>query len=159
MIRLGMETVQRYRAFTEWTDTLGGLDDRIWFSPIAEGKAAVAEIIAHLHQWDHYLIHTIIPSIRVGAGMVFPDFDTFNQNAYAYARSGISKQGLLDEFKDTRIQLTELIRTEPEAAAQHVTVNGIAKCPHTGTPYSLLYIIYEFIEHDLHHQKQIQSVI
>lgn len=159
MISLGKETIHRYKEFIEWTDTLIDLDDNIWLTPIAEGKASVAEIISHLQNWDHYLIHTIIPAIKNGEGMVFPDFDSFNQKAYEYARSGISKEALLDEFKQTRIQLTEIMLAEPDVATKHVTANGVENCPHTGTPYSLLYIIHEFIEHDNHHKNQILSVI
>lgn len=159
MIILGKETIHRYKEFIEWTDTLSDLDDNIWLTPFAEGKATVAEIISHLKNWDNYLINTIIPAIKNGEGMVFPDFDSFNQKAYEYARSGISKKGLLDEFKQTRIQLIELMLTEPDVASKNVTANGVENCPHTGTPYSLLYIIYEFIEHDIRHKNQILSVI
>ncbi|GFN33907.1 DinB family protein [Paenibacillus xylaniclasticus] len=159
MIDLSQETIYRYKQFIDWTDTLRDLNDNIWFSSIAEGKATVAEIISHLRQWDHYLLHTIIPALRTGEGMVFPDFDSFNQQAYEFARSGVTKDSMLDEFKQTRLQLVETLLAEPDIAAKHVTANGIANCPHTGTPYSLLYIIYEFIQHDIHHQNQILSVI
>lgn len=159
MISLGKETIHRYKDFVEWTDTLRDLDDTIWLTPIAEGKATVAEIISHLKNWDDYLLNTIIPAIKNGEGMVFPDFDPFNQQAYEYARSGISKDELLDEFKQTRIQLVEIMLTEPDVATKHVTANGVENCPRTGTPYSLLYIIYEFIDHDNHHKNQILSAI
>jgi len=159
MISLGKETIHRYKEFIEWAETLSDLDDNIWLTPIAEGKATVAEIISHLKNWDYYLINTIIPAIKNGEGMVFPDFDSFNQKAYEYARSGISKNSLLDEFKQTRIQLVEIMLTEPDVATKNVAANGVENCPHTGTPYSLLYIIYEFIEHDIHHKNQILSVI
>lgn len=159
MISLGRATIDRYKDFIDWTDTLNHLDDNTWLAPIAEGKATVAEIISHLNNWDDYLIHTIIPAIKNGEGMVFPDFDLFNQKAYEYARSGISKHCLLEKFKQTRIQLIEIMLTEPDVATKHVTANGVDNCPHTGTPYSLLYIIHEFIEHDIHHKNQILSVI
>lgn len=159
MISLGKETVHRYKEFIEWTDTLRDLDDNIWLTPIAEGKATVTEIVSHLQNWDNYLIHTIIPAIKNGEGIVFPDFDSFNQKAYEYARMGVSKNSMLDEFKQTRLQLIEILLTEPDVAAKHVTANGVENCPHTGTPYSLLYIIHEFIEHDIHHKNQILSVI
>jgi uncharacterized damage-inducible protein DinB len=145
---LGKETIDRYKQFLAWSDTLLDLDDNIWQTPISKGKATVAEIISHLQNWDDYLIHTAIPA-----------FDSFNQKAYEYARSGISKQRLLNEFKQTRLQLVELLLTEPEVATKHVTANGVDNCPHTGTPYSLLYIIHEFINHDNHHKNQILSVI
>ena len=159
MTSLGKETIHRYKEFIEWMDTLNDLDDRIWLTPIAEGKATVAEIVSHLKNWDNYLINTIIPAIKKGEGMVFPDFDSFNKRAYEYARSGISKNRLLYEFKQTRLELVELLLSNPAIATKHVTANGVENCPHTGTPYSLLYIIYEFIEHDIHHKNQILSVI
>ncbi|MUG43736.1 DinB family protein [Paenibacillus woosongensis] len=159
MISLGKETIHRYKDFIEWTDTLHELDDNIWLAPIAEGKATVAEIVSHLMNWDNYLINTIIPAIKNGEGMIFPNFDSFNQQAYEYARSGIPKNRLLGEFKQTRLQLIEIMLTEPDVASKNVTANGVENCPHTGTPYSLLYIIHEFIEHDIHHKNQILSVI
>lgn len=91
--------------------------------------------------------------------MTFPAFDSFNRIAYAYARSGVAKDRLLDEFKQTRHALAERLLEEPEVAAKNVTVNGIETCPHTGTPYSLLYIIHEFNDHDRHHQGQIAAVV
>lgn len=159
MPMLGKGTIDRYKQFVAWSDTLLDLDDNIWQTPIAKGKATVAEIISHLQNWDDYLINTVIPAIKDGEGMVFPAFDSFNQKAYEYARSGISKQILLYEFKQTRLQLVELLLTEPEVATKHVTANGVDNCPHTGTPYSLLYIIHEFIDHNNHHKNQILSVI
>lgn len=159
MINLGNDTIHRYKEFIEWTDTLRDLDDKIWLTPITEGKATVSEIVSHLQNWDNYLINTIIPAIKNGKGMVFPDFNSFNQKAYEYARSGISKNSLLEEFKQTRLKLIEILLTEPDVAVKHVTVNGVENCPHTSTPYSLLYIIYEFIKHDIHHKNQILSVI
>lgn len=159
MVSLGEETVYRYKELIEWTETLRDLDDNVWYAPVAEGKATVAEIISHLRNWDDYLIHTVIPAIKNGEGMIFPAFDPFNQKAYEYARSGISKKRMLDEFKQTRLQLIELLLTEPEVAAKHVPANGVELCPHTGTPYSLLYIIHEFFDHDMHHKNQILSVV
>lgn len=159
MIILDADTIDRSKQFTDWTDTLRRIDERIWSSPIAEGKATVAEIIAHLQHWDQYLIDTVIPAIKRGEGMAFPAFDAFNRIAYAYARSGVAKDHLLDEFKQTRHALVERLLAEPEVVAKHVTVNGVETCPHTGTPYSLLYIIHEFNDHDRHHQNQIAAVI
>lgn len=158
MVILGEDTIHRYKGFIEWMDTLHDLDDNVWVTPIAEGKATVAEIVSHLQNWDHYLIHTIIPAIKRGEGMVFPDFDSFNKKAYEYARSGIAKNRMLAEFKQTRLQLVELLLTEPDVAAKHVTANGTENCPHTGTPYSLLYIIHEFSNHDNHHKNQISAL-
>lgn len=158
MINLSKETIFRYKDFIEWTETLSALQEDIWLKPVAEGKASVREIISHLTNWDNYLIYSIIPAVRNGEEMVFPDFDSFNEKAYEYARSGISRNRLLDEFKQTRIQLVEMLLADLDLAVKHVPANGVAICPHTNTPYSLLYIIHEFIEHDIHHKNQILSV-
>jgi len=40
--------------------------DFSWNSPVAEGKATVAEIIGHLLNWDKHLITNIIPSVTKG---------------------------------------------------------------------------------------------
>ena len=127
--------------------------------PISEGKVSVGEIISHLKNWDTYLISTIIPAIKNGEGMIFPDFDSFNRIAYGYARSGISKDRLLYEFKLTRLKLVEILLADLDIVAKHFTANGVVTCPHTSTPYSLLYIIHEFNDHDNHHKNQILTVI
>ncbi|KJB87837.1 hypothetical protein AZ66_10865 [Paenibacillus sp. E194] len=159
MITLNEQTLLRYKQFTDWTDTLHHINEHIWSHPIAEGKASVAEIISHLINWDKYLLFTVIPAIRNGEGMVFPDFDPFNKIAYKYANSGVSQEQLLDEFKQSRHQLVEALLADPDMTAKQVTANGAATCPYTGIPYSLLYVIHEFNDHDNHHKKQIEAVL
>lgn len=44
--------------------------------------------------------------------------------AYEYAKSGISKDRLLDEFKQTRLQLVEILLAEHDVVTKHVTANG-----------------------------------
>ena len=130
------------------------------YNRLLKEKHQVGEIISHLKNWETLTSSLpIIPAIKNGEGMVFPDFDSFNKIAYEYARSGISKDRLLDEFKQTRLQLVEILLADPEVVAKHVTANGVGTCPHTGTPYSMLYIIHEFNDHDNHHKNQILTVI
>jgi hypothetical protein len=131
-----------------------------WNQPIAEGKAAVSGIVAHLMQWDRYFITNTIPSVHSGNGIVFPDFDAFNASAYEYARSGVSKSELLEELCATRTELCQfLLEAGEETLRKPVAVNGIELCPHTGTPYTLLYIIQESIDHDRHHIGQIDGML
>ncbi|MEK0317596.1 DinB family protein [Cohnella sp. 56] len=151
--------LERYRSITNWAGELAALDEAAWIRPIAAGKASTAGIIAHLLNWDRYLIIYAIPAVQRGEGVVFPDFDPFNAAAYDYARSGVSQRQLLDEFRATREELCELLLDIGEDTLRRpVTANGVERCPHTGTPYSLLYIIEEFIDHDRHHQNQIDHV-
>ncbi|WP_256441035.1 MULTISPECIES: hypothetical protein [unclassified Exiguobacterium] len=37
--------------------------------------------------------------------------------------------------------------------------NGTTHSPHDGVPYTLAYIVTEFIEHDRHHQQQVGSIL
>ena len=154
------DILETYRSTIQWTIRLDGLDDSIWFNPIAEGKASIAEIISHLRNWDRYLIENAVPAARRGDGIVFPEFDPFNSLAYDYAKSGISPKQLLEEFRSTRMELCDwLLELGEDTLGKHVTANGVALCPHTGTPYSLLYILQEFIEHDNHHKTQMDTAL
>ncbi|MFF2885789.1 DinB family protein [Paenibacillus sp. NPDC057967] len=148
--------INRFASLTERVDKLAEVSDQEWFAPIAEGKASIAGIIAHLAQWDRYLITTAVPDALQRQGVVFPDFDSFNAGAYAHARSGITKLQLIEQFRSTRLELCRLLESiGDELLELPITANGTALCPHTGTPYSLIYITEEFIEHDMHHQRQI----
>lgn len=88
--------------------------------------------------------------------MVFPDFDTYNQRASVYSRSGVSQAGLIAEVIQIREQLVTQLWDMPDTELhEHLTANGVSHCPHTGTPYSLSYILKEFVAHDNHHKQQI----
>ncbi len=83
-------------------------------------------------------------------------FDTYNKLASNYAKSGISKIKLLEEAQAKRdLLVQELNRLSIGKLKEHLTSNGVSYCPHTGMPYSLIYIIKEFVDHDNHHKRQI----
>ncbi|MNW43994.1 hypothetical protein D3C74_212080 [compost metagenome] len=131
--------------------------DSSWNSALSEGKATIAEIIGHLLYWDLNLITSAIPAVENNEGIVFPEFDSFNKSAYEYARS-VTKDRLLDEFTNTRNDLSQLLLNSLEIIDKPTTTNGVSHCPYTGTPYSLIYIIQEFIDHDAHHKAQMDSI-
>lgn len=145
-----------FSKYSSWLDQLEGMDETLWSKPIAQGKWSVSEIIAHILSWDNHLLTEIIPSVHNGKGMRFPDFDTHNKKASTYAKSGISKSKLLQEAKSTRELLVKRLYELPnEKLNEPLSANGVTHCPDTGTPYSLIYIVKEFIEHDDHHKRQI----
>ncbi|MBH5318840.1 DinB family protein [Paenibacillus sp. GSMTC-2017] len=152
--------IDTFRSITTWSNQFNTLDDTAWFKPIEEGKASTAEIISHLMNWDQYLITYGIPAVQRGEGIVFPDFDPYNAIAYSYAKSGVSKSQLLVEFNATRLELCELLHEMGEETLRKpITANGDELCPHTGTPFSILSIIQDFIHHDTHHKNQIEEVL
>jgi uncharacterized damage-inducible protein DinB len=148
--------IKAFSNYSSWLHSLENLDENLWSNPITEGKWSVSEIIAHITNWDNHLLSEIIPSVRKGEGMEFPDFDSYNKKASDYAKSGISPSKLLEEAKNTRnLLVKELYEVPTEVLNRPLPSNGVTHCPHTGTPYSLQYIITEFIDHDIHHQRQI----
>ncbi|MBU5214968.1 DinB family protein [Heyndrickxia oleronia] len=148
--------ISNFGKFSSWLNTLEELDESLLSKPIAKGKWSIGEIIAHITNWDNYLLSEIIPSVRNEKGMEFPDFDSYNKKASDYAKSGISQSKLLKEAKNTReILVKELYETPTDKLNKSLTANGVTHCPHTGTPYSLLYIVKEFTDHDNHHKEQI----
>ncbi|MET3293275.1 UNVERIFIED_CONTAM: putative damage-inducible protein DinB [Brevibacillus sp. OAP136] len=149
-----------FREFVSWVATLNDLDESLWVKPISEGKWSVSESVSHIMNWDHYLLAQILPSVKKGEDMVFPDFDTYNNLAIDYAKSGITKSELIKEVINAREQLViQLLELPVDKRNKHIAVNGVSHCPHTGTPYSLAYIVKEFIQHDNHHKEQIVSFL
>lgn len=148
--------ISNFSHYSSWLSTLEEINETLWSKPIAEGKWSVSEIIAHIMNWDNYLLTEILPSVQNEKGMEFPDFDTYNKKASSYAKSGISQSKLLEEAKDTReLLVKELNELPTEKLKNSLTANGVTHCPHTGTPYSLIYFVKEFTDHDNHHKRQI----
>ncbi|WP_409292568.1 DinB family protein [Peribacillus sp. SCS-37] len=154
------EIISYFSTYSSWLDTLRGIDETLWSMPVAEGKWAVSEIIAHIKNWDDHLLLNVIPSVCSGMGMDFPEFDSFNENASMYAKSGISQTHLLNESMTSRERLVQkLSELSAETLHTSTTANGVLHCPHTGTPYSLIYIVKEFTDHDIHHKNQITEFL
>lgn len=148
--------IGNFSEFSSWLNTLEEMNETLWYKPIATDKWSVSEIIAHISNWDNYLLSEIIPLVRKEKGMEFPDFDTHNKKASDYAKSGISQAKLLKEAKYTRkVLVKELNEIPADKLIKPLTANGVTHYPHTGTPYSLIYIVKEFTDHDNHHKAQI----
>ncbi|MFF2447847.1 DinB family protein [Neobacillus sp. NPDC058068] len=149
-----------FNDYATWVETLKDLDGKVWGAPISEGKWSISEIISHIMNWDHHLLLQVLPSVEKGEGMEFPEFDTFNKVASDYAQSGISQVQLIEEAVKTRESLvSELLKMPLEKLTLPLPSNGISHCPYTGEPYSLLYIVKEFSEHDTHHKQQIMEFL
>lgn len=152
--------ISEFGKYSSLLNTLEDTDETLWSKPIAKDKWSVSEIIAHIINWDNHLLSEVIPSVRNEKGMEFPDFDTHNKKASDYAKSGISQSKLLEEAKDTRELLVKELKELPtEKLNKPLTANSVTHCPHTGTPYSLIYIVKEFTDHDNHHKGQIQQFL
>ncbi|PEI83953.1 DinB family protein [Bacillus toyonensis] len=152
--------IHDFNEYSIWLNTLKGMKEELWVAPISEGKWTIGEIVSHIMNWDECLLSKVLPSVREGQGVEFPDFNTYNKIASSYAKSGISKMKLLEEAKAKRELLVKEIRLLPARNLKKpVTANGVSHCPHTGTPYFLIYIIKEFVDHDNHHKRQVMHFL
>ncbi|WP_255446636.1 DinB family protein [Bacillus sp. SH5-2] len=99
----------------EWSQTLKGVPDDIWFQSFKNGSWASADVISHFIVWDEFVMKYRIPYFL--SAQLIPhvptDVEEMNTGAIRYARSGISKEGLLDQFSFTRKQLVDQIERIP----------------------------------------------
>jgi hypothetical protein len=158
----GRETrgiIRKLGAYSGWLEEIKTIDPRVLMTPIVEGKWSPGETIAHISRWDEHLASRVIPAVMKGEGMEFPEFGPFNDSAAAYART-VTPGEIIVEAQDTRNQLVSLLLELPqEVLTRPVPSNGETHCPHTGSPYTLIYIMGDFIYHDHHHQKQIEDFL
>jgi hypothetical protein len=136
-------------------EVLDSMDRNIWEQPIAEGKFSRAQIVSHLMYWDLFLIQVAIPDIYRKTEIVFPDHDDKNELASIYATL-VSKEQLIGEFKEVREKLIAFVSSLPtEILEKEIKVNDATHDLKTKQPYTLEYILEEFVQHDDHHVKQL----
>ncbi|MDH4421773.1 MULTISPECIES: hypothetical protein [Bacillus] len=99
----------------EWCQTLQRVPDDIWFQALKKGSWAIADVISHFIVWDVFIIKDRIPYFISGQSVpnVPIDVEEMNMGAIKYARSGISKEELLNQFSVTRKQLVDEIERIP----------------------------------------------
>ncbi|PEY89606.1 hypothetical protein CN349_26935, partial [Bacillus cereus] len=95
----------------EWCQTLKSVTNDVWFEPFRKGSWGIADVISHLIVWDEFLMKFRIPYFISGQSVpnVPTGVEEMNEGAIKYARSGISKEELLDQFSCTRKQLVDQI--------------------------------------------------
>ncbi|MFF2448260.1 DinB family protein [Neobacillus sp. NPDC058068] len=140
-------------AFIDRVHSLKALSDDLWFLPLREGSWGIADVISHFIAWDQFMIDNRISYLLKNEP--FPqmaiDVEEINRSASRYARSGITKDQLIDEFISIRKQLLSLLRAlDAERFAR----------PLPGRENIILgnYFI-GMIEHDQKHMVQIESFI
>ncbi|MFT4415778.1 DinB family protein [Fredinandcohnia humi] len=137
------------RVLLEWVMSLQSLSNEIWFKPFKEGAWGTADVISHFISWDRFVIENRIHPLLKGES--FPDIqvvaDEVNKEASNYARSGISKEELLEEFSSVRKQLLSEIENIPDSAF---------RLPYPGNASITLFEYFTgLIQHDETHKQQI----
>lgn len=137
--------LRRFAAHIDWLDMLPTIDEAIWDTPVAPGKWSMKAVVLHMTNWDRYLLSETLPAIREGRDVVFPEFDSFNQRAVEQATSGISSDEVIKDSIETRRALIQAIEGQGRLSQQ--------------AEAKLIPIIEDFIEHDHHHEQQIDTFL
>ncbi|WP_245243477.1 DinB family protein [Mesobacillus selenatarsenatis] len=142
-----------YKEFDGWIHSLKGLSDAEWNMPLGEGKWSVAAVVAHLLLWDQYSLEERFPYFKEGADLPsYPDFQGVNDRAREYAENKATKEQVLDELLAIRKAYREMLEqmdSEKLAVSFRISNHQLT----IGTYFE------DFIQHDLHHQKQVNQVL
>ncbi len=138
----------------EWCQTLKGLSDDMWLRSFKEGSWGIADVISHFIVWDTFLINHRIPYfISEQSVPNFPiDVEEMNKGAIKYARSGISKEEILDQFSVTRKKLIDQI--------ERIPVDNFYNDFQISTKkVRLNHYFSSLIQHDLKHKEEIMQFL
>ncbi|WP_002147311.1 DinB family protein [Bacillus cereus] len=138
----------------EWCQTLKCVTNDVWFEPFRKGSWAIADVISHFIVWDEFLIkYRILYFVSGKSVPIVPtDVEEMNKGAIKYARSGISKEELIDQFSFTRKQLVDQIN---QISAQNFKADY-----QFGTKRVRLNNYFSsLIQHDLKHKEEIIQFI
>ncbi|HFK1681122.1 TPA: DinB family protein [Bacillus tropicus] len=138
----------------EWCQTLKGLSDGMWLRSFKEGSWGIADVISHFIVWDTFLINHRIPYFisEQSVPNVPIDVEEMNKGAIKYARSGISKEEILDQFSVTRKKLIDQI--------ERIPVDNFYNDFQISTKkVRLNHYFSSLIQHDLEHKEEIMQFL
>jgi hypothetical protein len=137
----------------EWCNSLKNLSNERWFKPFRNGSWGTADVISHFISWDKFIIENRISYILRDERIpkINVDVEAINKEASNYARSGITKEDLINQFISVRKKLVSIIDTiptekfnQPFPGKDHITLSDY---------------FAEMINHDLKHKNQIESLL
>ncbi|AJY73473.1 DinB family protein [Paenibacillus beijingensis] len=144
------EKIKEFAGFIAWAEKMRSLDHELWRKPITEGKWSIREILTHIMFWDRNLLEKIVPNVTEGAELFFVDIDSLNQEASLFSQSYTKPDALIDDAVNTRKQLLLLLNECYDDTTQFRIDHG---------QYTFEKLLDEFIEHDEHHIKQVESFL
>jgi uncharacterized damage-inducible protein DinB len=147
------EMKNHYKNFNSWVLSLKQLSHEEWLQPIDEGKWSSAEIISHFISWDRFTLDQRLGKLKENAVLdPFPDFQSVNDRAAEYAKSGVTKNELIDEFIEIRSAAVEgFLKFEGAEHQFHFKIGN--------HPFTIASYMEDFIGHDLHHKAQIAAFL
>ncbi|WP_456277006.1 DinB family protein [Bacillus sp. AK128] len=148
------ELLKGKREILDWVKDLEDIDEQLWFQPIGEGKWAIADVISHFISWDRFCMEYRMPFMD--RALPFPKLDVnvdhVNRTASVYARSGITKNQLIEEHNQTRGLLLSVMEEWPEERFGRVIKLG-------STEMKVQEYFSAHIDHDRKHMEKINNFL
>ncbi|SFF68687.1 Uncharacterized damage-inducible protein DinB (forms a four-helix bundle) [Planifilum fulgidum] len=143
-----------FRKMNDFVQSLKGIPERWWLMPIAEGKWSPGEIIAHLIEWDRFLLDERLNRLRPGKTVppASVEADELNARAARWAREEASREEVLAAFHHTRTRLLKRLESVPGTDRDAPFFIGNRSL--TLTDY-----LKGLADHDEHHRKQIEAFL
>lgn len=144
----------RFRKMNDFVQSLKGIPERWWLMPIAEGKWSPGEIIAHLMEWDRFLLNERLDQLRPGKTVPPTSVraDDLNARAARWAREEATREEVLSAFHHTRTRLLKRLESVP--GTDRDAPFSIRNRSLTLTDY-----LKGLADHDEHHRKQIEAFL
>jgi uncharacterized damage-inducible protein DinB len=144
------EIISHYESFTVWLESIKGLDQETWLKPVKAGKWPVAAVVAHLLFWDRFSLEKRFPFFKEGAELEsFPQFQHVNDSAAEYAKKHAQIE-IIEELIEVRKQFLRILKGMTEENLDTAFTIG-------NTALTVRDYFADFIEHDIHHKKQINQ--
>lgn len=140
-------------SLVDWALSLKNMSNELWFKSFREGSWGTADVISHLISWDVFMIQNRIPYILSGkeSPTIQLDVHDVNKEASLFARSGISKGNLINQFVSKRKELVSFLEKIPDEFYEQ-------PCP-WNEQITLKNYFELIIGHDLKHKEEIDEFI
>ncbi len=144
-----IQAIRDFTALLYWVESIKDLDESILTRPMKEGKWSIKEVLCHIWFWDQYSLETMVPQMKEGAKLSFVDIQKLNDQAGDYAAQ-FDLPHIIEQFITTRNQLIEKwVQVWDEELTFFIS----------NQPYNQEKYLSIFIEHDLHHFKQMDNYL
>ena len=151
MIESKEQVIRHYQGTIEKALGWRLLTNKVWRTPIVEGKWTIAEVVGHFAPWDEFVRLKRIPHFLSG-GPLPKSLDVEQTNRErALTSQSCSQEDIIAEFIHNRKRLiTAIEQIENERWEREYMFNQ--------TPLTLSAYFQGLLEHDVYHFRQIASV-
>jgi len=110
--------VEELQNYTKLLNRLHGVDDKVFITPISDGKWSIRDIVVHIMMWDKDCVDKTLTKLNSGEDVILEeDVDplSFNNRAVEYGRT-LSKKDVIDQSLLRRNQLASQLNRLPAEA-------------------------------------------